>query len=515
MPAVSEYRWSDRTLAEASAELAASLSLALLEERRRDVQFLDTFDWRVHRAGFRLVQSGDTVELTGPDGTVVVRTTGDVRGRLAPDLPPRLATPLAGVIGLRALLPVAPLTLTERVLAARNDDDKIVARVVVSALTPDGAVGKGGSGRKKRPAVRLAVLPLRGYPKEARRLAAALERTPGVQPAGSLFEAAVRSAGRRVGDYSAKLNLDLRRDMPALDAVREIHRNLAATIRANEDGVLADFDSEFLHDYRVAVRRVRSALKELPGVLPPATEARLREEFRWLGDVTTPTRDLDVYLLAFPEFAATVGSAGADLEPLRKLLSAEQRRAHAGLVRALSSKRYGRLLAEWEQVTEASTPVSAAGPAAATPIGDLADARIRRVARRVLHGGAAITAASPAEALHDLRKRCKELRYLLEFFAPIYDGAVHGPIVSALKGLQDNLGTFQDTQVQSEAIGGFAERLMAEGTAPAATLLAIGRLVGALAEQQQQARTAFTDRFAIFSAPENQANLESLTGGSA
>lgn len=509
MPAGREYRWNGCTLAEASAELERGLSLTLQEDRRRELEFLDTFDWRVHKAGFLLAQSVDSLELTGRDGTVVVRTTGDARNRLAGDLPTALAAPLDGVLGLRALLPIAPLTLKERVLVARNSDEKIVARVVVAAMST------GAAADRKRPAVRLAVVPLRGYFKEARRIAAALERISGVEAAGSLFEAAVQAAGRRVGDYSGKLALDLSRDMPAFDAVREIYRALFTTMQTNENGVLADLDTEFLHDFRVAVRRVRSALKELPDVLPAAVESRFRAEFRWLGDVTTPTRDLDVYLLAFPDFRATVGSAGPDLDPLRELLLAEQRRAHGGLVRALRSKRYGRLTAEWEQVLDPERPAEAAGTAAITPIGEVADARIRKVARRVLRVGTAIDDGSPPESLHDLRKRCKELRYLLEFFGSLYDGAVHGPIVSALKELQDNLGEFQDTQVQREAIGGFAEQLMAEGRAPAATLLAIGRLVGGLEERQQKARTAFTDRFAAFAAPENRANLEALTGGSA
>ena len=54
---------------------------------------------------------------------------------------------------------------------------------------------------------------------------------------------------------------------------------------------------------------------------------------------------------------------------------------------------------------------------------------------------------SPAEALHDLRKKGKELRYLLEFFASLYAADVVKPMVSTLKGLQDVLGRFQDREV--------------------------------------------------------------------
>ena len=79
------------------------------------------------------------------------------------------------------------------------------------------------------------------------------------------------------------------------------------------------------------------------------------------------------------------------------------------------------------------------GVPAAGPVGPLADRLLKRAWRRVEKRGGAITPESPAEALHDLRKRCKELRYLLEFFAGLYDAGAHGEIVAELKKLQSNL----------------------------------------------------------------------------
>ncbi|MEP6462965.1 MAG: CHAD domain-containing protein, partial [Frankiaceae bacterium] len=139
-------------------------------------------------------------------------------------------------------------------------------------------------------------------------------------------------------------------------------------------------------------------------------------------------------------------------------------------------------------------------------------ARIRRVSRRVMRAGAKITEESPAAALHDLRKRCKELRYLLEFFGGLYDRSATGALVTALKGLQDNLGEFQDTAVQHAAVDGFAEELLADGGTPAATLLALGRLGGTLEQRQHRARAEFAQRFAAFAAPENRRLIADMTG---
>ena len=96
-------------------------------------------------------------------------------------------------------------------------------------------------------------------------------------------------------------------------------------MRANEAGVRAALDTEFLHDYRVAVRRTRSALSQLKGVFDPSRLAPFRKEFAWLGEVTGPLRDLDVYLLTLPDYRSELPVASRhDLDPLEQLLMKTQ-----------------------------------------------------------------------------------------------------------------------------------------------------------------------------------------------
>ena len=68
-------------------------------------------------------------------------------------------------------------------------------------------------------------------------------------------------------------------------------------MRATLPGTIADVDSEFLHDFRVAVRRTRSLQRQLEPVFPPEPLAHFRSEFRWLQQATGPVRDLDVHQL--------------------------------------------------------------------------------------------------------------------------------------------------------------------------------------------------------------------------
>ena len=225
-------------------------------------------------------------------------------------------------------------------------------------------------------------------------------------------------------------------------------------------GAIADVDSEFLHDLRVAVRRTRSAQRQLRGVFPPEPLGHFREEFRWLQQATGPTRDLDVYLLGFDDLVAGLDDERrSDLAPLRTLLRRRRAAERRRMVRALRSPRFTALLEAWRAFLDglSALPVDDR-PDAARPIADLAAERIRRTYRRMVEQGRAIDDASPAEALHELRKLGKELRYLLEFFAALFPVEVVKPMVADLKGLQDVLGRFYDREVQAAMLRSVGRR---------------------------------------------------------
>jgi CHAD domain-containing protein len=112
--------------------------------------------------------------------------------------------------------------------------------------------------------------------------------------------------------------------------------------------------------------------------------------------------------------------------------------------------------------------------------------------------GSRITDASPAEDLHDLRKRAKELRYLLETFPPSTDPADARVAVKELKALQDVLGSFQDSEAQREALYVMAADMMAGG-ASARTIFAMGEIAARLQAEQDSSRAEFAAVFERFS----------------
>jgi CHAD domain-containing protein len=341
-----------------------------------------------------------------------------------------------------------------------------------------------------------------GYDDEYRRVLALLSDELDLQPvARSVQDDAVEAIGGVPGGTSSKLKVALTPEGRADVAAVTVLRRLLEIIELNLPGTLADLDSEYLHDLRVAVRRSRALQRELRGVFPPEPLRVFRDGFRELQVLTGPTRDLDVQLLEFADLAATLPAETVpDVAPLRELLELRLAAERAKMVRGLRSERTRGLLDNWRDFLDALAAAPEDGrPDAMRPIAEVAGERIAKVYRQMVKMGSAIGPDTPHEALHDLRKKGKELRYLLEFFSSLYPSEVVKPMVATLKGLQDVLGRFQDREVQADALRALGGEIAAlEGGA--AALMAMGVLVQRLAEEQAQAREQFDERFGRFAA---------------
>ena len=509
---------ADRSLPEVTD---ARFSLASAGPSRRVRRtWLDTFDWRLFRAGLNLEcttgRGRSELVLTARDGEPVAAEVA--RGLRWPamieDLPVGpLREHLAAIVGVRALLPMAQATVVEARRRALNADGKTIAMLTIDELALIKPRRTEVPARTVVPArtevpARVAVSPLRGYQAEASRFAEALARGPGIAAAEhSTFESALRAAGRRPGDYSSKIDVRLTAGMPAALAVCTVLARLFDTALANVPGTIRDIDTEFLHDLRIAVRRSRSVLKLAGSVLPADLVGRYRPEFKWLGDLTTPTRDLDVYLLGYGAMAAKlIAATEPELRPFHEYLKRQRAASQRQLARGLRSARFSQLASRWphDLLQVADSPGRRA-------TGKFAARRIASAHQRVLRCGGAIDANSPPQALHDLRKRCKDLRYLLEVFASLHDPAEQWRAVNELKALQDCLGEFQDTEVQQVELRSFASRMMADRSAPAETVLAMGEIAATLAVRQRAARGEFAGRFAGFASPRGQGRIAALT----
>ncbi len=446
-----------------------SVHVGAWDEGRRT--FLDTFDWRLYRSGARL-----TFEIFGHRRDLVWRR-GDERLVLGGLDPPRfvdelpdstLRRRLEPMVEVRALLPVGAQAVRRRRVRVLDAQGKTVVRVDLETTAV--ADPSGTASAPSTPSV--TVEGLTGYPAAFEAVLACL--APEAEDASGaldpLFEAA-SAWGRRPGEVPTLSSLRLDPAEPAAAAVGRILRLLEAAITANVPAVMDDIDTECLHDLRVAVRRTRAVLRQLGDLLPPARVASLRDEFRFLGGVTGPCRDLDVFSLHITARLTPMEPAEAQaLEPFLAHLASRRAAAHRELVSVLTSRRFERLMGSLRRMA------AQAGRGASRPIGAVAGERIAKAYRRLRRRALAVGDGTDARLLHRLRIDAKRFRYLLEAFASLFPDETLRPVLTRLKALQDALGAVQDGVVARRRLATMAEEMAQAGTVPAATFLAMGRL---------------------------------------
>ncbi|TKG66305.1 CHAD domain-containing protein [Prauserella endophytica] len=498
---------AEAVLAALEPVTASRYELSVGPRRVRTVTYLDTVDWRLRGKG--LVASHE--RASGP-GTLTIDgdgVSGTTRLTELPQWPARVEQlpegeardGMASAMWVRAVGPVLRSRAVTREVAVLDDEGKTVVRLDWAEVTGIDPVATP-------PLVRVSLWPVLGYGRDAKRVRKALRAAEGFADVdGDLYDGLLTAAGIVPEEAAAPA---ITREMPADVAIATALHGFAGVIAVNVNGVLDDIDTEFLHDLRVAVRRTRSLLKLAGDVLPPRLVARYEPDFKWLGDITTPTRDLDVYLLEFDALTAMlVAGEPDDLAPFGELLRAEREKARRTLARALRSQRFTRLIEGWQAAL--AEIIDRERSEAELSAEALAGQRVRRMVKKVVRRARSITPESPSESVHDLRKRCKELRYLLEVVKPVCDEAAHRAVIKDLKKVQDILGAFQDGEVQSESLRGFAERLQAGNRRPpAATLLAMGELSAGFVDMQLRARHDLTEALERFLGPATHERIKAL-----
>jgi len=444
---------------------------------------LDTFDGRVRRSGACLTCDGEggrprlVWQSQGGGSQLVMRLKQPVS--FAWDFPDGpLQKLLASVIGPRRLLAQADAEESGSLLDILDNRAKTVARLRIM------------SGQAKLPTATAAwqSLPtlvtltgLRGYEEAFTRLAAVIESRPGFQSCqeGPLGVMLTRVGAPIRGDLSVP-RVDLDSTIPAGIGARQIHLALLAILEANEPGLRGNLDTEFLHDFRVAVRRTRSLLSQIRGVFPEDEVQHFSAEFSWLGRLTGPPRDMDVLALSLRQ--PQNERPADDHEALMSALGHVQRQEHDRLALALDSDRYRTLLADWTSFLRRPSPSRPDAENADAPLRAVVSRRAWRLSRRIANNSETVDERTPPEQIHALRIDAKKLRYLIDVTPAFYDAADLACVLNALKKLQRALGDFHDADVQERRLVECGRALGAETSAN------VQMMLGRLAEQSRQRR---------------------------
>lgn len=464
--------------------------------------YYDTYDWRLFNKSLALMCTPTHACLQSlGDASLLVQAAITAAPVLRQDLPEgELQTRLSPILSIRALRPLCTISTHSQTLRILDHNAKTVVRLVVDQhhLVHDDA---------SRPLLtRVCIKPIRGYDKAATKLRKWLTRHDFAPLPGSLYTTALAAAGRMPNDYSTKLRLHFDPQARADAATQELLRFLCQVMRQNEAGIIEDVDTECLHDFRVAIRRTRSALGQIKSVFPARITARFKRDFAYLGAITNPLRDLDVYLLRQDHYQARLPEhLRADIEPLFASLQRQRAKAHTTLVRHLQSKKYATIMTDWEAFLTSPPEAAASATHAARPILSVARKRIRKKCRAVVKLGTQLIDHPDDKSLHQLRIECKKLRYLLEFFSSLFETDDITPLIKSLRRLQDNLGDFHDTCVQQEALHAFANDWLSTTPESRRTLRAIDSLIGCLEGDKQRLGEAFSGLFSNFAASSSEA----------
>ncbi|MGR3760252.1 CHAD domain-containing protein [Roseobacteraceae bacterium NS-SX3] len=290
-------------------------------------------------------------------------------------------------------------------------------------------------------------------------------------------------------------------------AVQTIRASLEAA-RRHEAGVIAGRDPEFLHGYRISLRRSRSVLSLFKGVFAADAQRQLKAEFASLMAPTGRLRDLDVFLLERPFYSSFLPEAlQPGLEPLFAAIEADRTAAQADLARHLESGEYRRKAAALAAALE--TPGAGFRGARA---GDEARAYGRGLIwkryRRICKGAAGLTDGTPDSEVHELRIACKKLRYLMEVFEPLLPGKSVKVLLKPLKRLQDNLGRFNDCSVQQAALQHFLQEHEEAGGMDMAQC--VGGLTAVLYRRQRAERALVSGNLGRLAGAGMQAKVRAL-----
>jgi CHAD domain-containing protein len=413
--------------------------------------------------------------------------------------PGRLAEEVARILGEgRTLKPFVAMSWDRQSFEVRNAVGKIVYRFDWVALS------NGDAGDVFFHL--LLARPLRGYGQAAERARCVFEAIgasplePG--PLSEYFKRHPETAPRLL-DLQPRFGLHA--EQPARHALRLIIREMLDIAVRHEPGIIEDENPEFLHHYRVCLRKIRSVFGLLKNVFPEEREAFFKETFGDLARATNSLRDLDVYLMSRDAYVGMLPEAfRPGLAILFEDYAARRERERAKVCERLGSAEYAEQMSSLEKIF-VEADADPATPEGAMAVGPAVRARMLRQYRRILKFWRTRGAEATDAELHELRIHGKKLRYLMEFFAELLPESAEA-LEKQLRRLQNRLGLFNDYAVQQRSLLAYWQR---HRTRPPELALALGGLVSVLHDRQRAERAELNLALETFcSAPTEQAFKE-------
>jgi triphosphatase len=508
------------TVAVSSGAGIARLAMVPQTAQRLQDTYLDTADWRLGRAGLvlRIRNKRGRREATIKDQKPAedgLRTRLEITEALPGGelVPSSDGGPVSSCIW--SLARDRPLEVVCDVTTRRRPFELRLGGEVIGELALDDTTIDVGPGQSPLRLHRVEVEVDIGSGSEtawpaAEAFVERLRHDCGLRPASlSKFEAGLLALGVEIPGKEDFGATGLPEPATVGDVAYVAVRRALGAMLLHEPGTRLGTDAEELHQMRVATRHMRAVLGIFATAFPVRAQ-QLRTEIGWLAAILGDVRDLDVQLEqldgwieeAPPTDAGALGELGA-------ILAAQRRAARAELLVALDSQRYERLVARLGEMLRSGPSSRLTG--ARMPAMEVVDAIAMLQAKAAKAARRAGRSGLPAD-YHQLRIRCKRLRYALEYVSDVYDGKI-AMFRKQIVTLQTVLGELQDAEVASARLRTMAG---AEESAPMAgpdlkpaAIFVMGELAERYNERARQLLAALPSKLRLVKGPE-WTNLRSL-----
>jgi CHAD domain-containing protein len=266
----------------------------------------------------------------------------------------------------------------------------------------------------------------------------------------------------------------------------------------NTEGTLHDLHPEYLHDLRVATRRLRFALNLFKDTLDGEVVTGLRKELSWVAKGLGKVRDIDVFQEKFTEQFREIVATDSVISAVETYYRGRRDRSLDKMKEALLSERYRKLLDRLHElerdalkeggatVVEKERVQNPGRMLITAHIPVIIESALKKMDKWLDRSAQSLT----AEDLHELRIEFKGLRYTTEFFSELYAPAMR-KLIRGFVRFQDCLGLHQDAQIATETLRGFSEKMMRGERPPLEVLLGAGSLLQVQRQIQERERKRF------------------------
>src|ERR1039458_8435845 len=454
--------------------------------------YLDTDDWRIHRAGFALrirSESGRSEATLKPlhyaraeladrrelSETLENSESESIRQSIGP-----VGTRVHAVSGARALLPLFEVRTSRQRFAIRREDEA----QQLGEIALDETVISHPHGEPQTSLQLVEVEALTEAHEPLQSLVKTLRSDCALEAASDTkYSQGLKSIGLAPGPAPEFASTAVDASMSIAEvALANLRRHLSDW-HLHEPGARLGDNPEELHDLRVAGRRMDAILRHFRSSLP-ASFLRLRPTLKKVLRALGEARDLDVALSELEAFSRELPKSDRkSVEPLKEHVMSDRVRAVGRMLSVLDSVSVQKNLQELTSLLTAhSAALELSSPELAL---NVAPELIRRRYRKVRKGADLLTSDSSIEAYHEVRGQVKKLRYALEAVAVLY-GKPADEMLRAMRRWQEELGVQQDAAVASRRLKALASA-PPKGIPPE-TLFLMGRLAEHYASAAVRAR---------------------------